>query len=100
MDAISVANCLQYITPALAARLSNPEIIEQSEEIRFVLMKIANSITMKSTTHEMSLFCNHMVECLRCTLSDPFPEVRKVFNQMNDSKTSTLKSLLNTKTTI
>nr|QFR37577.1 HEAT repeat-containing 2 [Phigalia pilosaria] len=68
---------LTYILPVLVRRIGCPEIVEDSEEIRLVLMELVHQILDKyKVTHLLSPFINDFTNILSKTATDPFPKVK------------------------
>ncbi|CAG9786356.1 unnamed protein product [Diatraea saccharalis] len=68
---------LTYIMPVIVRRIGCPEIIEESEEIRLVLIELVHKIIEKyKTTHLLSSFINDFTSILSKTSADPFPKVK------------------------
>ncbi|KAJ3122638.1 HEAT repeat-containing protein 2 [Physocladia obscura] len=79
-DLVSQSNdlipVLPFIIPAISSRLSLPEIMESSEEIRLLLVKLLLSITNK-TKSVFSPGVDEAVKIVLRTITDPFSEVKK-----------------------
>lgn len=68
---------LTYILPVLVRRIGCPEIVEESEEIRLVLIVLVRKILDKySITHLLSPFINDFTDILTKTATDPYPKVK------------------------
>ncbi|CAH0398042.1 unnamed protein product [Chilo suppressalis] len=68
---------LTYIMPVIVRRIGCPEIIEESEEIRLVLIELVHRIIEKyKSTHLLSSFMNDFTSILSKTSADPFPKVK------------------------
>nr|ANG83464.1 HEAT repeat-containing protein [Biston betularia] len=68
---------LTYILPVLVRRIGCPEIVEDSEEIRLVLMELVHKILDKyKVTHLLSPFINDFTNILTKTATDPYPKVK------------------------
>ncbi|KAI8919361.1 armadillo-type protein [Powellomyces hirtus] len=67
---------LQYIVPAIVARLDQPEIVEPAEEIRLALIQ-ALSCLIRLSESRYSPFVEETVKVLQKTFQDPFPDVKK-----------------------
>lgn len=68
---------LTYILPVLVRRIGCPEIVEDSEEIRLVLIQLVHTILEKyKVTHLLSPFINDFTNILTKTSMDPYPKVK------------------------
>ncbi|XP_045497343.1 dynein axonemal assembly factor 5 [Colias croceus] len=68
---------LTYIFPVIVRRIGCPEIVEESEEIRLVLMELVHSIIDKyKGSHLLTPFFNDFTSILTKTSTDPFPKVK------------------------
>lgn len=68
---------LTYILPVIVRRIGCPEIIEESEEIRLILIELVHKILIKyKGTHLLSSFINDFTSILTKTSTDPFPKVK------------------------
>lgn len=68
---------LTYILPVLVRRIGCPEIVEDSEEIRLVLMELVHQILDRyKVTHLLSPFINDFTNILTKTATDPYPKVK------------------------
>lgn len=68
---------LTYILPVLARRIGCPEIVEESEELRLVLIQLLYKIIQKyKVTHLLSPFINDFTSILTKTVTDPYPKVK------------------------
>ncbi|KAL4709945.1 hypothetical protein ACJJTC_003908 [Scirpophaga incertulas] len=68
---------LTYILPVLVRRIGCPEIIEESEEIRLILIQLLHQIIEKyKVSHFLSPFMNEFTSILTKTSTDPFPKVK------------------------
>ncbi|XP_061713504.1 dynein axonemal assembly factor 5 [Cydia pomonella] len=68
---------LTYILPVLVRRIGCPEIVEESEEIRLILVELVHQIMVKyNVTHLLSPFINDFTSILTKTSTDPFPKVK------------------------
>lgn len=68
---------LTYIIPVLVRRIGCAEIVEESEEIRLVLVELLHQIIEKyKVTHLLSPFINDFTSILAKTSTDPFPKVK------------------------
>ncbi|KAG6454786.1 dynein assembly factor 5, axonemal [Manduca sexta] len=68
---------LTYIVPVLVRRIGCPEIVEDSEEIRLILMELVHKIIEKyKVTHLLSPFLNDLTSILSKTSTDPFHKVK------------------------
>ncbi|XP_072932239.1 dynein axonemal assembly factor 5 [Epargyreus clarus] len=68
---------LTYILPVLVRRIGCPEIVEESEEMRLVLIQLVHEILVKyKGTHFLSSFINDFTNILTKTSADPFPKVK------------------------
>ncbi|KAJ3355712.1 HEAT repeat-containing protein 2 [Entophlyctis luteolus] len=72
-DLLSV---LPHLIPAISSRLAQPDIVEPSEEIRLLLVRLLLAIVEK-TKQVFGPGVDETVKILNKTLTDPFPEVRK-----------------------
>lgn len=68
---------LTYILPVIVRRIGCPEIIEESEEIRLVLIGLVRKVLDKyKVTHLLSPFINDFTSILTKTSTDPYPKVK------------------------
>ncbi|KAI5635449.1 dynein assembly factor 5, axonemal [Phthorimaea operculella] len=68
---------LTYILPVLVRRIGCPEIIEESEEIRLVLIGLVHKILEKYKVSQLlSPFINDFTSILTKTVTDPYPKVK------------------------
>ncbi|XP_063618443.1 dynein axonemal assembly factor 5 [Cydia splendana] len=68
---------LTYILPVLVRRIGCPEIVEESEEIRLILVELVHQILIKyNVSHLLSPFINDFTSILTKTSTDPFPKVK------------------------
>ncbi|CAK1546977.1 unnamed protein product [Leptosia nina] len=68
---------LTYILPVIVRRIGCPEIVEESEEIRLLLMELVHTIIDKyKGTHLLSSFINDFTSILTKTSTDPYPKVK------------------------
>lgn len=68
---------LTYILPVVVRRIGCAEIIEDSEEIRLILIELVHKILQKyKGTHLLSPFINDFTSILTKTSTDPFPKVK------------------------
>lgn len=68
---------LTYILPVIVRRIGCAEIIEDSEEIRLILIELVHKILLKyKGTHLLSPFINDFTSILTKTCTDPFPKVK------------------------
>ncbi|XP_059059112.1 dynein axonemal assembly factor 5 [Achroia grisella] len=68
---------LTYILPVLVRRIGCPEIVEESEEIRLVLIVLVHKILDKyKVSHLLCPFINDFTSILTKTSADPFPKVK------------------------
>ncbi|KAJ8727930.1 hypothetical protein PYW08_016315 [Mythimna loreyi] len=68
---------LTYILPVIVRRIGCPEIVEESEEIRLVLMQLVRKILDKyRVSYLLSPFINDLTSILTKTVTDPFPSVK------------------------
>ncbi|KAJ0177017.1 hypothetical protein K1T71_007026 [Dendrolimus kikuchii] len=68
---------LTYILPVLVRRIGCPEIVEESEEIRLVLIQLLYKILQKyKVTHLLSPFINDFTSILTKTVTDPYSKVK------------------------
>lgn len=68
---------LTYILPVIVRRIGCPEIIEESEEIRLVLIGLVRKVLdMYKVTHLLSPFINDFTSILTKTSTDPYPKVK------------------------
>ncbi|XP_022120793.2 dynein axonemal assembly factor 5 [Pieris rapae] len=68
---------LTYILPVIVRRIGCAEIVEESEEIRLVLIELVHVIIDKyKGTHLLSSFMNDFTSILTKTSTDPFPKVK------------------------
>ncbi|CAH0579031.1 unnamed protein product [Chrysodeixis includens] len=68
---------LTYILPVIVRRIGCPEIVEESEEIRLVLIELVHKILDKyKVTFLLSPFINDFTNILTKTVTDPFPKVK------------------------
>lgn len=74
---LDIANMMPYLIPDLQSRLGSLKLVENSEEIRFLLLKIANVACIKTGAMTVAYIEQYMT-ILRRTFQDGFPEVKKV----------------------
>lgn len=68
---------LTYILPVLVRRVGCPEIVEESEEIRLILVKLVQKIINKyKGTQLLCPFMNDFTSILTKTSTDPYPKVK------------------------
>lgn len=68
---------LTYILPVIVRRIGCPEIVEDSEEIRLVLIQLVHKILEKyRVSYLLSPFINDLTSILTKTVADPFPSVK------------------------
>ncbi|XP_068631779.1 dynein axonemal assembly factor 5 [Battus philenor] len=68
---------LTYILPVIVRRIGCAEMIEDSEEIRLLLIQLVHKILEKyKNTHLLSSFFNDFTNILTKTSTDPFPKVK------------------------
>ncbi|XP_037872856.1 dynein axonemal assembly factor 5 [Bombyx mori] len=68
---------LTYIFPTLVRRIGCPEIVEESEEIRLVLIQLVHTILDRyKVTHYLNSFLNDLTSILTKTVTDPYSKVK------------------------
>ena len=67
---------LSYILPVFGDRLAQQEMVESSEEIRYLLSKTLVAIA-SSSRESFASFVDDCVKILARTLADPYQDVRK-----------------------
>ncbi|XP_075973416.1 dynein axonemal assembly factor 5 [Anticarsia gemmatalis] len=68
---------LTYILPVIVRRIGCPEIVEDSEEIRLVLIELVHKILDKyKVANLLSPFINDLTNILSKTVADPYPKVK------------------------
>ncbi|XP_049868771.1 dynein axonemal assembly factor 5 isoform X2 [Pectinophora gossypiella] len=68
---------LTYILPVIVRRIGNPEIVEESEEIRLILVELLHKILEKyKVSSLLSPFINDFTSILTKTSTDPYPKVK------------------------
>lgn len=68
---------LTYILPVVVRRIGCPEIIEESEEIRLILVELVHKILDKyKVVQLLSPFINDLTNILIKTVTDPYPKVK------------------------
>lgn len=68
---------LTYILPVIVRRIGCPEIVEDSEEIRLVLICLVRKILEKyKVPHLLTPFINDFTSILTKTSTDPYPKVK------------------------
>lgn len=74
---------LNYIVPAIARRIGRPELLEQSEEMRFQWLEQIKEIVQRyqttpedSTDYLLKVY-NDLMDILKKTLTDPFPVAQR-----------------------
>lgn len=68
---------LTYILPVIVRRIGCPEIVDDSEEIRLLLIELVHKILDKyKVTHLLSPFINDLTSILTKTVTDPYPKVK------------------------
>ena len=84
IDGLSFVNAINDITPLLSYiipvffdRLSQEDVVEPSEEIRLIMVKIFLKL-VQSSQEGFAPFVDDTVKILARTLADPYQEVRKV----------------------
>ena len=70
---------LPYIIPVLTERLGGQEIVEHTEEIRFLATESLKSIILTSKDH-IDPYTKDIIQILSMTILDPFPDVKKVIS--------------------
>ncbi|CAH1795277.1 unnamed protein product [Owenia fusiformis] len=79
-DSIKLLPCLEEFLPLLipvfVQRLGQQDLVEQSEEIRLVLLETLTLI-VKEANKRLAVYLDDMVTILRRTIVDPFPDVKK-----------------------
>lgn len=74
---------LNYIVPAIARRIGRPELVEPSEEMRLQWLEQTRDIvalyqsTEDDKTDYLLKVYNDLIDILKKTLTDPFPEVQR-----------------------
>lgn len=70
---------LTYLFPILVERIGSVEIIEESEEIRLLLLQLMNKIIKKySGTQQLEPFLNDCVIILAETVKDKYPAIKEL----------------------
>lgn len=68
---------LTYILPVVVRRIGCPEIVEESEELRLILMFLVHKIIDKyKITQLLTPFINDFTSILTKTSTDPYPKVK------------------------
>lgn len=67
--------CLVYLIPILTQRLGLPEIVESSEEVRLLLIRLLHDV-IKKYKSDLPPYLDDMVKILGQSLVDPFPEIK------------------------
>lgn len=68
---------LTYILPVIVRRIGCAETVEESEEIRLVLIQLVHNILEKyKVTYLLSPFIGDFTNILTKTVTDPFPKVK------------------------
>ena len=66
-----------YLIPTVHQRLANDEIVEPTEEIRLLLVEcLAKLVALHGK--KCGEYIDEFVQILKQTVSDPFPDVKKV----------------------
>ncbi|XP_026281216.1 dynein axonemal assembly factor 5 [Frankliniella occidentalis] len=68
-------NCA-LVMPVLTSRLGSDEVIETSEEVRYVLVELLHGL-IKRFPKEISPFFNELIIILKKAILDPFPKIKK-----------------------
>lgn len=72
---------LPYMMPVLVSRLGQPEIEEDSEEVRLLKVQLLHVI-VKACPRELALFMDDYIQILQRTVVDPFADVMKLSTQV------------------
>ncbi|XP_013169550.1 PREDICTED: dynein assembly factor 5, axonemal [Papilio xuthus] len=68
---------LTYILPVIVRRIGCAEIVEESEEVRLLLIELVHKILIKyKNTQLLTSFFNDFTSILTKTSTDPFPKVK------------------------
>ncbi|XP_015225024.1 PREDICTED: dynein assembly factor 5, axonemal-like, partial [Cyprinodon variegatus] len=67
---------LPYLMPCLAQRFGDKEILEPSEEIRLLAVEML-ALTVEVCGRHLAPYLNEMINILKRTIVDPFPDVKK-----------------------
>lgn len=68
---------LTYILPVIVRRIGCAEIVEDSEEVRLLLIELVHKILLKyKNTQLLTSFFNDFTSILTKTSTDPFPKVK------------------------
>ena len=73
----SPEDSLPYIVPVIVQRLGQPEMIEQSEEMRLVDVELLKHI-IETSGKKISVYLDDIIRILQRTIVDPYPEVKKL----------------------
>ncbi|CAM2719353.1 unnamed protein product [Rotaria socialis] len=78
-DENNIDKILSSLMPTLVQRLGGNDIIEPSEEIRLKSISILSEICrIYSNGNRLALYLNEWIAVLKRTITDPYPEVRKL----------------------
>ena len=69
---------LPYIIPVAVSRLGGVEIIEPSEEVRLQLVQFVSQVAKRCDGANLPAYLNDFVTILQRTITDPYPEIKKV----------------------
>jgi len=73
----SPGETLPYLVPILVARLGQKDIIEETEEIRKLLLAQVG-VVLQMCGEMAGVYIDELVQILARTVVDPFPDVKKV----------------------
>jgi len=73
--------CLPYMLPVIVSRMGQPEIEEESEEVRLLFVKLLHVI-VKACPRELALFMDDYIQILQRTVVDAFADVMKLSTQV------------------
>lgn len=67
---------LPYLMPCLAQRFGDKDILEPSEELRLSVMELL-TLTVEVCGKHLAPYLNEMINILRRSIVDPFPDVKR-----------------------
>ena len=68
---------LPYLMPVVVMRLGDKEIVEESEEVRLLLVNLLLAVIDKCPAKSLNLYLDDYVIALTRTIVDPYAEVKK-----------------------
>ncbi|GAB1607799.1 dynein assembly factor 5, axonemal-like [Argonauta hians] len=67
---------LPYLMPVLVQRLGQPEMIENSEEVRLILLRLVIKVT-ELNGKKISVYLDDIIKILQRTIVDNYPQIKK-----------------------